>query len=199
MIVLDYFGQQLEWVWAIVFVHGPYGTEESFINFEPNYNNCNQRLVNNESNICDTKLFGAKLSVLNKWCQIVWCKNVWCQIILTSHYLVPNCPSANLSWCQNFPDTKLSWPQIFLVLICLQSNRAGAKLSWCLIVLKPNFLVPYCLILNCWGVKLSWCQIALVPNCPGTKLSGVKLSWCQIVWCQIVLVPNCPGAKLSWS
>ena len=70
MIVLDYFGQQLEWVWAIVFVHGPYGTEESFINFEPNYNNCNQRLVNNESNICDTKLFGAKLSVLNKWCQI---------------------------------------------------------------------------------------------------------------------------------
>ena len=38
-VVLDYFGQQLEWVWAIVFVHGPYGPEESFIQFEPNYNN----------------------------------------------------------------------------------------------------------------------------------------------------------------
>ena len=33
MIVLDYFGQQLEWVWAIVFVHGPYRPEESFIQF----------------------------------------------------------------------------------------------------------------------------------------------------------------------
>ena len=42
---------------------------------------CNQRLVNNESNVCDTKLFGAKLSVLNRWCQIVWCGNVWCQFI----------------------------------------------------------------------------------------------------------------------
>ena len=89
------------------------------------------------------------------------------KIILTSNYLVPNCPSANLSWCQNFPDTKLSWPQIFLVLICLQSNRAD-KLSWCQIV---------------------WCYIVMVPNWLGAKLSSTKLSCCQIVWCQISLVP----------
>ena len=72
MIVLEYFGQQLEWVWAIVFVHGPYGPEESFIQFWAKlqqwimmmifFLHCNQRLVNNESNFCDTKLFGAKMS-----------------------------------------------------------------------------------------------------------------------------------------
>ena len=52
----------------------------------------------------------------------------------------------------------------------------GAKLSWCLIVLVPNFL----------GAKLS-VFIILVPNCLlyylGVKLSGAKLS----------------GAKLSYN
>ena len=100
---------------------------------------------------------------------------------------------ANLSWCRNFPDTKLSWPQSFLVLICLQSNRAGAKSFWCHIFLMPN-----CSGAILSGSKLSGCQIVLVPNC-----SGAKLSWCQIIWGQNVMVPNClvtncPGAKLSW-
>ena len=120
---------------------------------------------------------------------------------------------ANLSWCRNFPDTKLSWPQSFLVLICLQSNRAGAKSFWCHIFLMPNcsgailsgsklsgcqiVLVP-----NCSGAKLSWCQIiwgqnVMVPNCLVTNCPGAKLSWCQIVWCYIVMVPNWLGAKLS--
>ena len=31
MIVLDFFGQQLEWVWAIVFVHGPYGLDKVLV------------------------------------------------------------------------------------------------------------------------------------------------------------------------
>ena len=197
MIVLNYFGQQLEWVWAIVFVHGPSGPEDFFFQFWAKlqqwimmmifFLHCNQRLVNNESNFCDTKSFGAKLSVLNMCCQIVWCKNVWCQIILTSHY--QGCQIVLLPICQS--DTELSWPQIFVVLICLQSNHGGANcpgaiLSWWQIV-----LVPYCLVLNCTGAKLSWCPIALVPKCPDAKSSGVKLSWCQIVWWQIVLLPNC--------
>ena len=77
--------------------------------------------------------------------------------------------------------------------ICLQPNRAGAKLFWCHIVLMPN-----CSGAIFYGSKLSGCQIVLVPNC-----SGAKLSWCQIIWGQIVmvskwLVTNCPGAKFSW-
>ena len=151
---------------------------------------------------------GAKFSVLNRWCQIVWCKNGWCQIVLTSNYLVPNCPSANLSWCQNIPDTKLSWPQTFFVLICLQSNRAGAKLSWYHIVLMPNCS---CAILSgsklsgCqtvlvpnWGKAflISWGQIVMVPNCVVTNCPVAKFSFHQtgaiFSWCQIELVPNCP-------
>ena len=156
---------------------------------------------------------GAKFSVLNRWCQIVWCKNGWCQIVLTSNYLVPNCPSANLSWCQNIPDTKLSWPQTFFVLICLQSNRAGAKLSWYHIVLMPNCS---CAILSgsklsgCqtvlvpnWGKAflISWGQIVMVPNCVVTNCPVAKFSWCQIFlspnWCYIFMMPNWIGAKLS--
>ena len=149
MIVLDFFGQQLEWVWAIVFVHGPCGPKESFIQFWAKlqqwimmmifFLHFNQRLVNNESNFCDTKSFGAKLSVLNRCCQIVWCENVWCQIILTSNYMVPNCPSANLPWCQNFPNIKKTWPQIFLV-----CNLSAVKLRWCQRSQPPIFWTDIC-------------------------------------------------------
>ena len=107
---------------------------------------------------------------------------------------------ANLSWCRNFPDTKLSWPQSFLVLICLQSNRAGAKSFWCHIFLMPNCsgaILSGFKLSNCLGAKLLWCQIVLVPNYLGSNCHGAKLSGDKLSWCQIVLVPNCPGAKLS--
>ena len=116
---------------------------------------------------------------------------------------------ANLSWCRNFPDTKLSWPQSFLVLICLQSNRAGAKSFWCHIFLMPNCSgailsgskLPGCLRSNFHVAKLSvhklsWCQIVLVSNCPGAKLSGAISSWCHIGLVPNCPVPNCPVAKL---
>ena len=154
MIVLDYFGQQLEWVWAIVFVHGPYRPEESFIQFWAKLkqwimmmiffstvtggsSTMNQISVTQNSLVpyCQLIKGGVKLSGV---------KYFWCQIILASNYLVPNCPRANLPWCQNFPNIKKTWPQIFLV-----CNLSAVKLRWCQIV-----LVPYCL-----DAKLFWCHI----------------------------------------
>ena len=137
----------------------------SLSNFEPNFN----------------KLFDAKLSVLNRWCQIVCCENVWCQIILTSYYMVPNCPSANFSWCWNFPGTKSSSPQI-------GANLSAVKSRWCQIV-----LVKYCFDAKLFWCRIVWFQIVRVSNCLGAKL----------LCCPFVLVPNymgsnCPGAKLSW-
>ena len=54
--------------------------------------------------------FGAKLSALLCWCQIVLVPNCpvpncpfllcWCQIVLVPNCPVPNCPGAKLSWCQ---------------------------------------------------------------------------------------------------